>query len=620
MPSREPPEVRDSDVAPVAVLIDELRNTDLQIRLNSFRQLALIAEALGQERTRDELIPYLHEFIDDDDEILMAICEEVIGLVPHVGGVEYAHVLLPPLEQFSAVEEQTVRTRAQEAIMSIAEQLSDDNVTKHVLPLVQRLAEVDWYTSRMSACHLFRSIYERVPAEDQILLREIFRDLCVDKTPMVRREACSCMGKFLEVVAFEDACEHLTQPLIKLTQDDQDSVRLLCPQMCIDLLAASKGDKVKFSKFNGPTKDMLEEKSRESNKNASGKAIEMMFPVVYALCQDKSWRVRWMVSDKFCELYSGLEVDKNESWKKELVQIFISLLGDPETEVRTAAAFKLDRVAKMFGAEKASKLLDSVKSLAKDPCQYTRAAVGSVIMGMTKEVPNSDVLEHLLPVALQLLKDQDAEVRLNIISKLDSVSEVIGMDLLTQSLLPAIYELSADKSWRVRLAIMEHIPQLAKRLSPEFFEDKLCELCTKWLEDQVFTVRFAACTTLSRLVEVYGQAWGAKHIVPKVVAVGANASCSARLTAVQAMKEIAPVGGTDILDQILPSVLKLAEDPVPNVRFNVAKTISAMIATASPEIRSQKLAPAIEKLLKDTDTDVRFYSADALEMLQTKSA
>ena len=44
---------------PVAVLIDELKNEDVQLRLNSIRRLPSIAMALGVDRTRNELIPFL---------------------------------------------------------------------------------------------------------------------------------------------------------------------------------------------------------------------------------------------------------------------------------------------------------------------------------------------------------------------------------------------------------------------------------------------------------------------------------------------------------------------------------------------------------------------------------
>lgn len=44
---------------PIAVLIDELKNDDIALRLNSIRRLSTIALALGEERTRSELIPFL---------------------------------------------------------------------------------------------------------------------------------------------------------------------------------------------------------------------------------------------------------------------------------------------------------------------------------------------------------------------------------------------------------------------------------------------------------------------------------------------------------------------------------------------------------------------------------
>lgn len=64
-------------------------------------------------------------------------------------------------------------------------------------------------------------------------------------------------------------------------------------------------------------------------------------------------------------------------------------------------------------------------------------------------------IEHLLPLFLSQLKDECPEVRLNIISNLDCVNEVIGIQQLSQSLLPAIVELAEDSKWRVRLAIIE---------------------------------------------------------------------------------------------------------------------------------------------------------------------
>ena len=49
----------EQDLYPIAVLIDELKHDDVSVRLAAIRRLSTIALALGPERTRDELIPFL---------------------------------------------------------------------------------------------------------------------------------------------------------------------------------------------------------------------------------------------------------------------------------------------------------------------------------------------------------------------------------------------------------------------------------------------------------------------------------------------------------------------------------------------------------------------------------
>ncbi len=44
---------------PVNVLLDDLKSDDLRKRVNSVKNLNVIASALGPDRTKSELIPYL---------------------------------------------------------------------------------------------------------------------------------------------------------------------------------------------------------------------------------------------------------------------------------------------------------------------------------------------------------------------------------------------------------------------------------------------------------------------------------------------------------------------------------------------------------------------------------
>uniref|UniRef100_A0A2K5MQA2 Uncharacterized protein n=1 Tax=Cercocebus atys TaxID=9531 RepID=A0A2K5MQA2_CERAT len=85
---------RDDSLYPIAVLIDELCNEDVQLRLNSIKKLSTIALALGVERTRSELLPFLTDTIYDEDEVLLALAEQLGNFTGLVGGPDFAHCLL----------------------------------------------------------------------------------------------------------------------------------------------------------------------------------------------------------------------------------------------------------------------------------------------------------------------------------------------------------------------------------------------------------------------------------------------------------------------------------------------------------------------------------------------
>lgn len=56
--------------------------------------------------------------MEDEDEVLTALSEELGNFTEYVGGTDYGHVLLSPLENLAAIEEPLVREKVR--IPSIA--------------------------------------------------------------------------------------------------------------------------------------------------------------------------------------------------------------------------------------------------------------------------------------------------------------------------------------------------------------------------------------------------------------------------------------------------------------------------------------------------------------------
>ena len=63
---------------------------------------------------------------------------------------------------------------------------------------------------------------------------------------------------------------------------------------------------------------------------------------------------------------------------------------------------------------------------------------------------------------------------------------------------------------------------------------------------------------------------------------------------------------------MLPLVLKLADDNVPNIRFNVAIALGEVIPLVDASVAVEKIKPVLETLSKDGDNDVRYFSSQAL--------
>ncbi|EGO30982.1 hypothetical protein SERLADRAFT_455450 [Serpula lacrymans var. lacrymans S7.9] len=570
--------------------MDELRSEDVQLRLNAIHSIPTIALALGNDRAREELVPFLQDSVDDEDEVLLALAEELgRNFEEYIGGKQYAHVLLGPLENLAAVEETLVRDKAAESIVKVAAVLSNTQIEEYYIPLLNRLSQGEWFTSRTSAAALYPPVYSKVSPATQEHLRKGFAALGSDDTPMVRRAAARWLGALVKNLPKQYVLSDGLPIYRRLQSDDQDSVRLLTVEDLIVIAEQLSPSEIK----------------------------EQLLKQIRHSISDKSWRVRYMAATHFNELAAAVGL---ELVREELMGLYVQLLKDNEAEVRTAGSGQIPGFSKLLDKEVIlARIIPCVRDLSHDTSQHVRSALANQISGLAPLLGRDATIENLLPLFLHLLKDEFPEVRLNIISKLETVNNVIGIEYLAESLLPAIIELAEDKSWRVRQAIIEYIPLLATQLGREFFDEQLGNLCMSWLGDTVFSIREAATINLKKLTEVFGVEWAKVAIVPKVMGMGQHPNYLYRMTTVQAITTISPSLTLAIVrSEIIEPLLQLAMDAIPNIRFNVAKSLEVLATTFGQSseghaLVQQRIIPALEHQKNDTDADVRYFATRALQ-------
>lgn len=153
------------------------------------------------------------------------------------------------------------------------------------------------------------------------------------------------------------------------------------------------------------------------------------------------------------------------------------------------------------------------------------------------------------------------------------------------------------------------MPLLAKQLGRDFFTEKLTSICVGWLGDHIATIRVAAAQNLSELTKLFGTDWACEFLMPSINDIRRHPSYLRRLTAVLACSRMATEMDPAIASiEVLPIVLEMATDTVPNIRFNVAKELGEMAKVCGRKVYEQQIYPVLCLLMDDPDRDVRFYA------------
>ena len=236
----------------------------------------------------------------------------------------------------------------------ICEELSQKQVEESFIPLAIRLSKADWFTSKVSATGLYTAPYKKASPSVQQGLRQQFGHLVHDETPMVRRQAANNLAKFVREVPAPVVIDEMIPLFQHLAGDDQDSVRLLT----VDILIA-----------------IAEEIPKEQQQSHG-----VMLTALRTLFEDKSWRVRFMVADRFEKIARAVD---ETVLNRDLVPAFVKLLKDSEAEVRTAIAGQIPGFCGLLDRDTLlNEIMTSIEDLVSDPSQHVRSALGNQISGL----------------------------------------------------------------------------------------------------------------------------------------------------------------------------------------------------------------------------------------------
>jgi serine/threonine-protein phosphatase 2A regulatory subunit A len=121
-----------------------------------------------------------------------------------------------------------------------------------------------------------------------------------DETPMVRRQAATHLAKFVKEMPASIVVEEMIPMFQHLAQDDQDSVRLLTVEILISVAEVVP-------------------KEQQSSHG-------VLLTSLRSLIEDKSWRVRYMIANRFEKVSGGGDSSTNcgplRLWEVTLTGLF----------------------------------------------------------------------------------------------------------------------------------------------------------------------------------------------------------------------------------------------------------------------------------------------------------
>uniref|UniRef100_A0A672QJM5 Serine/threonine-protein phosphatase 4 regulatory subunit 1-like n=1 Tax=Sinocyclocheilus grahami TaxID=75366 RepID=A0A672QJM5_SINGR len=292
-----------------------------------------------------------------------------------------------------------------------------------------------------------------------------------------------------------------------------------------------------------------------------------------------------------------------------------------DTEIAKHCAFSLPGVALTLGRQNWHCLKDTYETLATDVQWKVRRTLAFSIHELAVILGDQLTAADLVPIFNGFLKDLD-EVRIGVLRHLYDFLKLLHADKRREYLYQLQEFMVTDNSrnWRFRYELAEQLILIIELYSHNDVYDYLRQIALNLCSDKVSEVRWISyklvVEILQKLYACEAHDLGLNFInelimsfchCPKWVGRQAFAFIC------QAIVEEDCMHMEQFAQHLLPSLLSLSSDPVPNVRVLVAKALRQSVLE-KPYFKdpgsaySDELEEALSELRMDKDRDVQFFA------------
>ena len=547
---------------PLDLIEDLAQDDDSEVRQIVAEQLGTLAEALKETRHLQQegvatgLLYVAFLLVEDDVDGVVTAAESAVATVATLmDTAEEQEVMLMQIANLSTGEEEEIRVSGAKLVGSLASMLGPHAAREHLSSMIGVLV--------------------------------------TDEALHVREVTAHTILQVAEVMDNDEAEETLIPLFCALARDSVWSVRKVCAENLVSLSKCV---------------------SREV-------FVDLAMDLFESLANDVSFQVRAASLEYLGPLITELG---NANTTKSLVDHFVSMAESTggQGELKLACAFNIPGVAYTIGRERWHEIKGAYDNLANSMNWRVRRSLACSLHEMARILGAEMTEMDLLPVFEVMLDDTD-EVRIGVVanlakfmSELSPATRLVHLDLLSD--IVATEGTDVIGNWRLRAAMSEELGALSGILPAHANEETLLPLLLRLLKDPAAAVRAKCIKALGEVLQnatkgnrSSGLAGSTTWRSGKIGAVLAELKLLAtnpRWVDRQVYTQIcgAFVGVVDaslVTDELLPLMLMMVDDAVPNVRCELAKSIAIfqghVAYAAIPDLKD-----AIRTLMTDPDADV----------------
>ncbi|KAM5219193.1 serine/threonine-protein phosphatase 4 regulatory subunit 1 isoform 6-T11 [Hipposideros larvatus] len=293
-----------------------------------------------------------------------------------------------------------------------------------------------------------------------------------------------------------------------------------------------------------------------------------------------------------------------------------------DTEIAKHCAYSLPGVALTLGRQNWHCLRETYETLASDMQWKVRRTLAFSIHELAIILGDQLTAADLVPIFNGFLKDLD-EVRIGVLKHLHDFLKLLHIDKRREYLYQLQEFLVTDNSrnWRFRAELAEQLILLLELYSPRDVYDYLRPIALNLCADKVSSVRWISYKLVSEMVKKLHMAtpptFGVDLINELVENFGRCPKWSGRQAFVfvcQTVIEDDCLPMDQFAVHLMPHLLTLANDRVPNVRVLLAKTLRQTLLEkeyflTSASCHQEAVEQTVMALQMDRDSDVKYFAS-----------